>query len=76
MKRGMTPAALDAIFPYICFAYGAMMTFTLNMPALVRIADEKLPPELAAQWKGHRTLGAICLVVGGLWILQNLWLAH
>lgn len=72
----MTPAALDAIFPYVCFSYGALMTFTLNVPALERIADEKLPENLAAQWKSHRVLAAICLCVGALWILQNLWLAH
>lgn len=52
------------------------MTVTLNVPALARIADEKLPPELAAQWKAHRLFGAICLGVGTLWILQNIWLAH
>lgn len=72
----MTPTALDAIFPYICFAYGAVMTVTTNLPALVRIADEKLPSHLASQWKAHGTLGAICLGVGALWILQNLWLVH
>ena len=72
----MTPNALDALFPYVCFSYGAMMTVTLNVPALVRIADEKLSPELAAQWKAHRTFGAVCLFIGALWILQNLWLAH
>lgn len=70
----MTPAALDALFPYVCFSYGALMTFTLNVPALERIADEKLPESLANQWKAHRGLAAICLCVGTLWILQNLWL--
>jgi hypothetical protein len=72
----LTPAALDAIFPYICFAYGAFMTITLNVPTLVRIADERLPQHLANQWKAHRVFGAICLGVGALWILQNLWVAH
>ncbi len=72
----MTPAALDAIFPYLCFSYGAVMTVTTNIPSLARIADEKLPEHLANQWKAHRTLGGICLCVGALWILQNLWLAH
>ena len=72
----MTPTALDATFPYFCFAYGAVMTFTLNVPVLARIADEKLPHHLASQWKAHRTLAAICLGVGALWILQNLWLVH
>lgn len=72
----MTPTALDAIFPYLCFGYGAVMTVTLNVPALARIADENLPENLATQWKAHRVFGAICLAVGALWILQNIWVAH
>lgn len=71
----MLPAQLDAIFPYLCFAYGALMTFTLNVPALVRIADERLPEPMITQWKAHRGLAMTCLCVGALWILQNLWFA-
>jgi len=71
----MTPTELDLIFPYICFAYGALMTFALNVPSLARIADERLPAPLVAQWRGHRVLAMLCLMIGALWILQNLWLA-
>ena len=70
----LLPSNLDALFPWVCFAYGAMMTITLNVPALVRIADERLPAELATQWKSHRALAMVCLWVGAAWILQNLWL--
>ncbi|MEK7358067.1 MAG: hypothetical protein AAB250_16585 [Bdellovibrionota bacterium] len=69
------PAQLDVMFPYVCFVYGAVMTFVLNLPQLVRLADEKLPAPLVAQWKGHTGLAAICMFVGAFWILQNLWLA-
>lgn len=73
-KKRMSIQELDAIFPYICFVYGAVMTAMLNMPLMLRLADERLPRELAQQWHSHRTLAGVCLVVGGLWILQGLWL--
>jgi hypothetical protein len=70
----MSPQAIDTVFPYVCFLYGSVMTFVLNIPALVRIADERLPQNLAAQWKGHRALAFTCMLVGAAWTLQNLWL--
>ena len=75
MNDPHTYAQLDAIFPYICFAYGAVMTFTLSSSTLVRLADERLPAQMSAQWKAHRGLALVCLVVGAAWVLQNLWLA-
>jgi len=69
----MTIAQLDHIFPYICFAYGAFMTITLNLPVLARIADERFPKPLIDQWRSHRGLGLLCLFLGAAWILQNLW---
>ena len=65
---------LDMIFPFIVFGYGAVMTFVLNQPTLMRVAEERLPPETHLRFKANRTLGLICLLVGGLWSLQNLWL--
>ena len=70
----MSIAELDRIFPYICFGYGAVMSFALNAPALVRIADERLPEQMVAQWRGNKGFAMICLFVGAIWILQNLWL--
>ena len=70
----MTVAKLDLLFPYICFFYGAVMTFVLNSPLLGRLADERMPPELISAWRGHRGLALLCLFVGAVWILQNLWL--
>jgi hypothetical protein len=70
----MTPTQLDHIFPYVCFAYGATMTIALNVPALARIADEHLAPELATQWRAHRGFALLSMCVGAAWILQNLWL--
>lgn len=71
----MTPAKLDAIFPYLCFFYGAVMTLVLNSSYLARLADERLPQTLVTQWRSHRGLALVCLMVGAAWILQNLWLA-
>lgn len=70
----MTVAHLDAWFPYICFAYGFVMTMVLASDRLNRLADERFPEELVARWRGHRGLAAFCLVAGAAWILQNLWL--
>ena len=70
----MTPEKLDLLFPFVVTAYGAAMTFVLNTPALVELAETRLPYAVNQQIKGHRGLALICLVAGGLWSLQNLWL--
>ena len=70
----MTYQELDFIFPFIVFGYGALMTFVLNSPFLLKIAEEKFTYELNQQMKAHRGLALICLLVGSIWSLQNLWL--
>lgn len=69
----MNPEKLDLIFPFVVFGYGAIMTLVLNSPVLSGLAETRLPPQMHHQLKAHRGLGVICLVVGGLWSLQNLW---
>jgi hypothetical protein len=69
----MTYKELDFLFPFFVLAYGALMTFVLNTPALMRLAEEKFPHELLQQMNMHRTLAVVCLVIGSLWTLQNLW---
>ncbi len=71
----MTYQQLDLIFPYFVFAYGAMVSFVLSSKPLMRIAEERLPGPLLSQFTGHRVLAMLCLWVGTLWILQNLWVA-
>ena len=56
------------------FGYGAVLTLVLNLPALSDLAETRLPYAVCQQLKAHRALGAFCLVAGGLWSLQNLWL--
>ena len=69
----MTYKELDFIFPFVVLDYGAIMTFLLNSPKIMQFAEEKLSHELLQQMKMHRGLGLICLTVGAIWSLQNLW---
>jgi hypothetical protein len=75
MSWPVTIQQLDAIFPYVCFFYGAIVSLALSSSALGRIADERLPAAMVARWRAHRGLAFTCLFVGAAWILQNLWLA-
>lgn len=69
----MTYQEIDFIFPFIVLAYGSMMTFVLNSPRLMELAERRFPPDLLQQMKMHRALGLVSLVIGALWSLQNLW---
>ncbi|NQZ01535.1 MAG: hypothetical protein HRT45_12805 [Bdellovibrionales bacterium] len=64
---------LDFIFPFFVLAYGALLTFVLHVPALERLAETRLPQHVNQQLQAHRILAVICLIVGGLWSLQNIW---
>ena len=68
-------ATLDRLFPYVCLAYGMVMTITLSSERLNRLADERLSEPLVQQWRAHRGFALVSLWVGTLWVLQNLWLA-
>ena len=71
----MTHKELDLLFPFVVLAYGLVMTFVLNSKVLMRLADEKFPPEMVTQMNTHRTLALIWLVIGALWSLQNIWIS-
>ena len=70
----MTPQDLDKVFPYICFAYGALASFALNVPTLERLAEQRLPQALTHRWQAHRGIALLSMIVGAVWILENLWL--
>jgi hypothetical protein len=70
----MTPDKLDFIFPFVVLGYGALMTFVLNAPGLSELAEQRLPTDVYRQLIAHRSLSLVCLVIGALWTLQNLWL--
>ena len=69
----MTYQELDFIFPFVVFGYGALMTFVLHMPMLMEIAEQRFPQQLLSQMKAHRNLAVVCLFIGFIWSLQNIW---
>lgn len=73
-KTSMTAEKLDLLFPFLVFAYGAMITFVLHTPLFSELAETRLPADVLKQLKAHRGFGLFCLVAGSLWSLQNLWL--
>ena len=72
----MTIKQIDFIFPFVILAYGFLITFVLSWPRLVVLAEERLPAPLLKQLMAHRALALVCLLVGGLWSLQNIWLGQ
>lgn len=70
----MSIQALDFYFPFFVMTYGLMVTVVLSLPTLVRLAEQRLSEPILRQLMGHRMLALVCLVCGGLWSLQNLWL--
>lgn len=66
---------LDLIFPYVMFAYGALITLVLNSEKLMQLAEQRMPSVYRERLMGARVLANLCLWLGGIWILQNLWLA-
>lgn len=66
---------LDLIFPYVMFAYGALITLVLSSEKLMKIAEEQMPSVYRERLVGAQVLANLSLWLGGLWILQNLWLA-
>lgn len=65
---------LDFMFPFLIFGYGALMTVVLHTPLFSELAERRLPYAMAQQLRAHRGLGLFCLVAGGFWSMQNLWL--
>ena len=71
----MTLAQLDFYFPFVVLAYGLIVTWLTQARWAIR-ALNKLPAETRDRFLGHRVLALLCLVVGSIWSLQNLWLTH
>lgn len=66
---------LDILVPWLAFAYGIVMVFVFQSPRLMELARTRIPEPFRSRFLAHGALGWVCLVVGGLWILQSLWLA-
>lgn len=63
---------LDQYFPYFLLIYGFFVCLAIETPALQKIAKEN--PKAIFQLEKKRWLAWTCLIFGGLWSLQNLWL--
>lgn len=63
---------IDFYFPFFVFFYGLVLTFVLEIPFFLKLAQDKIPV-YHAQFERHRHIALISLYVGGLWSLQNLW---
>lgn len=72
----MTYKELDMMFPFVVFGYGFIMTIILNSEFFLKLAEERLPRNLYLNFVGHRYLGLLCLIVGSLWSLQNIWYSN
>lgn len=69
----MTYKEIDFIFPFFVFAYGLTMTLVLSSPPLMALAEKYGPHPTLERFKSHRFLGVLCLILGSVWSLQNLW---
>jgi len=67
----MTVKELDYFFPFIVFGYGFVMTLIFQS-GLINLASGRIPEPLIRQFHTNRALGFFCLIIGGLWALQNL----
>jgi hypothetical protein len=68
----LLPPALDDAFPWIVFAYGALVALALGSKRVLALGERYVPSDLWARFQRHRIFALICLVVGALWIAQGL----
>ena len=68
----MTIETLDSLTMWIAFCYGLTLFFVLELPVLKRV--ESRAPELFLILRQHQPIAMLCLWVGGLWILQEMWI--
>ena len=70
----MTVQQLDFLFPFVVFFYGFSVVVVLETPVLARLGRERLSPVYEGLSR-RRGLAWVSFFLGGLWSLQNLWLA-
>lgn len=72
-EPGLTPTILDAIVPWVAFLYGCVMIFVFQNQTLMKLAETRIPEPHRSRFLSNIRLGWVSFVVGGVWILQNLW---
>jgi len=68
----MAPTQLDSIFPFIVLFYGILVLFVLELKPFAALANQHMPAWFQ-NVQQRRGLAFICVIVGGLWALQNLF---
>ena len=63
---------IDFYFPFLVFFYGLVLTFVLEIPFLLKLAQKEMP-YYYSQFEKHRKLAFLSVFIGGFWSLQNLW---
>jgi hypothetical protein len=66
---------LDKLVPWTAFVYGVVMVFVFQSPMLLRLAETRIPEPHRSRFLAHMPLAWVCLFVGGLWILQDIWVS-
>ena len=66
---------LDFYFPFVVLVYGLTMTIVLSSPKLKTVARENLSRDQFQQFFLKKPVALVCLGVGALWSLQNIWLS-
>lgn len=70
----MSLEQLDFIFPFVLLFYGVVVSVCANLPVFERIASQSGLEEQYQALKAKQLFGLVCLGLGGVWSLQNLWL--
>jgi hypothetical protein len=63
---------LDQAVPIVAFIYGVVILLITSNAKLMELAQTHF--QYAEIFRSRRALAFVCLVVGGLWTLQNIWL--
>lgn len=69
----MTIEFLDQLTMWLAFIYGGTLFFILETPWMQSV--EKQVPALFLILRKHQPLALVCLWVGALWILQDIYVS-
>jgi hypothetical protein len=72
---------LDQLFPFVALVYGVTVVICLHgfmTPELERRAVAQNPAwaDHLTRLRAHLPLAYVSAIIGGLWILQRLWLSE
>ncbi len=59
---------------WMAFSYGALLFFVLEIPWMKKV--EAQHPHAFLILRQHQPIAFFCLIVGSLWILQDIFVSH